>query len=139
VSICVVDCSVAVKWYVPEEHAQYASRLLDGRHELHAPDLLFPEFGNTLWKKHRLGELTQPETQSILRALLAVPIEIYSSQLLLESAVDLAVHTARTVYDNLYVALALLLDCPFVTADERLIRVLPGPGLSMDIRHVTRF
>jgi len=138
VSICVVDCSVAVKWYVPERHAQHAGRLLDGSHELHAPDLLFPEFGNTLWKKHRLGELTQPETQSILRALSAVPIEVYSSQLLLEAAVDLAVHTARTVYDNLYVALAMILDCPFVTADERLIRSLRESGLPIDIRHVTQ-
>ncbi len=138
-SICVVDCSVAVKWYVPEDHAEFASRLLDGSHELHAPDLFFPEFGNTLWKKHRLGELTQPETKSILRALWAVPIEIHSSQLLLEAAVELAVHTVRSAYECLYVALAMLLDCPLVTADERLVGALRRSGLSIDIRHVTQY
>jgi predicted nucleic acid-binding protein len=137
VSVCVVDCSVAVKWYVPEEHAEYASRLLDGSYELHAPDLLFPEFGNTLWKKHRLGELTQPETRSILGALWTVPLETHPSELLLEAAVELAVHTARTVYDCLYVVLALLLDCPFVTADQRLVNALRKFGASLDIRHVT--
>lgn len=138
-SVCIVDCSVAVKWYVAEQHSEFASRLLDGSHELHAPDLFFPEFGNTLWKKHRLGELTQTETRSILRALCRVPLETHSSELLLEAAVEMALHTDRSVYDSLYVALAMLLDCPFVTADQRLVSALQRSGLSADIRHVTRF
>jgi predicted nucleic acid-binding protein len=135
VSICVVDCSVALKWYIPEPHAESASQLLDGRHELHAPDLLLPEFGNCLWEKIRLGELTASESQTILRALEKVPLEIHSSELLLEAALELALHTARTVYDSLYVALAILLDCPFVTADRRLVSALARSGLSVDVRH----
>ena len=138
-SVCIVDCSVAVKWYVSEQHSEFASRLLDGSHELHAPDLLFPEFGNTLWKKHRLGELTQTETRSILRALCTVPLETHPSEVLLKAAVELALHTDRSVYDSLYVALAMLLDCPFVTADQRLVSALQRSGLPADIRHVTRF
>ena len=137
-SICVVDCSVALKWYVPEPHAESASQLLDGRHELHAPDLLLPEFGNCLWKKIRLGELTASESQTILRALQTVPLEIHSSELLLEAALELALHTTRTVYDSLYVALAILLDCPFVTADRRLVSALARSGLSVDVRHVAQ-
>ena len=35
---CVVDASVAVKWYVPEIHSARAERLLDQANELHAPD-----------------------------------------------------------------------------------------------------
>ena len=138
-SVCVVDCSVALKWYVPEKHSEPAGRLLDGSHELHAPDLLLPEFGNCLWKKCRLGELTKTETRSILRALGTVPIRIHSSELLLEAALELALHTARTVYDSLYIALAMLLDCPFVTADQRLVSALRRSSLSVDIRHVSRY
>ena len=137
-SVCVFDCSVALKWYIPEPHAESASQLLDGGHELHAPDLLLPEFGNCLWKKCRLGELTPTETRSILGALGEVPIEIHSSELLIEAALELALHTARTVYDSLYVALAMLLDCQFVTADQRLANALQRSGLSIDVRHVSR-
>lgn len=35
----VVDASVAVKWFVPEIHTDASLRLLDGNHELLAPDL----------------------------------------------------------------------------------------------------
>lgn len=137
-STCVVDCSVALKWYIPEPHAESASQLLDGRHELHAPDLLLPEFGNCLWKKIRLGELTANEGRTIIRALENVPLEVHSSELLLEAALELALHTARTVYDSLYVALAILLDCPFVTADRRLVNALVKSSLSVDVRHVAQ-
>jgi predicted nucleic acid-binding protein len=139
VNVCVVDCSVALKWYVPEKHSEPASRLLDGSHELHAPDLLLPEFGNCLWKKWRLGELTETETRSILRAFGKVPIGIHSSEVLLEAALELALHTARTVYASLYVSLAMLLECPFVTADQRLVSALRRTGLSPDIRHISRY
>lgn len=137
-SICVVDCSVALKWYVPEPHAESASQLLDGSHELHAPDLLLPEFGNCLWKKVRLGELTANESRTILRALETLPLEIHSSEPLLEAALELALHTARTIYDSLYIALAMLLDCSFVTADQRLVGALSRSSLSVDVRHVAQ-
>lgn len=138
-SICVVDCSVALKWYVPEPHAESASQLLDGYHELHAPDLLLPEFGNCLWNKVRLGELTANESRTILRALGTVPLEIHSSELLLEAALELALHTARTVYDSLYVALSMLLECPFVTADRRLFRALRASCPTAEIEHIAHY
>lgn len=42
----VIDASVAVKWYLPEVFEQEASRLLNGRHELHVPELILPEIGS---------------------------------------------------------------------------------------------
>lgn len=54
----VVDASVAVKWYVQEEHSVNAERLLDGSFELNAPELICPEFGSIIWKKYRKGDLT---------------------------------------------------------------------------------
>ncbi len=135
-SVFVVEPSVAVKWYVPESHAQSAVKLLDDRSQLHAPDLLFPEFANTLLKKQRRGELKPEEISSILTALETVPLEIHSSQLLLEGAIELAASTGRTVYDSLYVALALLLDCPVVTADEQLVSAMTRADLSSSVQHV---
>ena len=52
-SVFVVDASVVVKWFVPEIHSDAARRLLVLPHEYVAPDLLFAETANTIWKKIR--------------------------------------------------------------------------------------
>lgn len=72
----VVDASVAVKWFVPEVHAIQALRLLEGSHDLLAPDLLLAEAGNILRKKCRLGELEAPQAADILQALRRSALEI---------------------------------------------------------------
>ncbi|MEK6604283.1 MAG: type II toxin-antitoxin system VapC family toxin, partial [Nitrospirota bacterium] len=53
----VVDASVAVKWLVPEIHADAARRILSPNNELLAPDLIWAEVGNVIWKKWRCGEV----------------------------------------------------------------------------------
>jgi predicted nucleic acid-binding protein len=57
----VVDSSVAMKWFVPENHSADARRILTGYQagELTflAPDLIYVEVGNVVWKKHRLQGL----------------------------------------------------------------------------------
>src|SRR5947199_4790019 len=113
----VVDASVAIKWFVPEVHSEEALRLLSSGCELLAPDLLPAEFGNILWKKTRKGEIGAPKAVEILRALPEIPIHLSVASALLEPAYLLATKFARTVYDSLYLALALLEECPMVTAD----------------------
>ncbi len=129
-SACVVDASVAIKWYVPEAHSEKALRLLAlqqaGSLSLHVPDLFVSESGNILWKKVRTGELERPEAQRIAQALLAVPKVVHPAGALLPSALNLACSLGRTVYDSLYLALAASLDCGVVTADRRLWNALNG-------------
>ncbi len=135
----VVDSSVAVKWYVPEVHAESAVNLLDGGYELHGPDLLLPEFGNSLWKKFWRKELTDKEVKSILSAFAAVPLQIHSSQEIIEAAVEISLKTGRTVYGSLYLALAVALSCSLVTADERLFNSLQSSPFATHIQHVKQF
>ncbi len=120
----VVDASVAVKWFVPEVHHRAALRLLDGSHEWLAPDLLLPEFGNIIWKKTRRGEITQDEGRQIVRAFRKVPIQIHSSANLLEPAFEIANRMHRSVYDSVYLALAILQRCRMLTADRKFCEAL---------------
>ena len=90
-----------------------------------------------LCKKFRRGELTGSEVRAVVRALGNLPLQIHPSLSLLEGAVEIAIATARTVHDSLYVALAVALDCSFVTADARLLSALGRSGLSPHARHVT--
>jgi predicted nucleic acid-binding protein len=123
----VVDASVAVKWYVPENHSDDAERLLDPANELHAPELIAPEFGNIIWKKIRRGELTEKRGREIIEAFLSVPMLKYPTTPLLEVAFAGATQTGQTVYDWTYLALAISLNCRMVTADEKFYRAIqPG-------------
>jgi predicted nucleic acid-binding protein len=135
-SLYVVDSSVAIKWYVPEKHSEAAAGLLDDGHALCAPDLLPAEFGNVLWKKHRRGELTGEEVRTIVRALPLVPLHVYSSLELLEGAIEVALQTTRSVYDSVYVALALALGGTLITADARLVNALRESTLAAHVMHI---
>ncbi len=127
-SCYVVDASVAMKWFLPEVHAEAARRLLHGEHNLLVPDLFFPEFGNILWKKIQRGELDEAETQQILAALQTISLHVQHTRDYLAPAVAIACGSGRTVYDSLYVALAVRLQSPLVTADERLYNsIASGP------------
>lgn len=129
----VVDANVVAKWFVPERLSAEALRLLDGAHELATPDLMWPEVGNVLWKKARAGELTRRQAGQIIEALEKCPLTVFPSRVLLDSALEIALHTERSVYDSLYVALAVALECRLATADERLANALAGGPLA---RHV---
>jgi predicted nucleic acid-binding protein len=126
----VVDASVAVKWYVPEIDSEKASALLVTEDRLIAPDLLVAEFGNILWKKVGRGELTVQEVEGIVDAFVSTgPIIAHPSHLLLRPAVDIAITFQRTVYDALYLALAVAEQGRLITADERLVNALQGTRL----------
>lgn len=132
----VVDASVAVKWFVPEDDDESALKLLDPSNELHAPDLLIPEFGNTIWKKLQREELNPDEARTVIRALPVVPFVTHASGELLPAAFDIAVRTSRTVYDSLYISLAIALRSQLITADERFVNALSSSPFADKVRHV---
>lgn len=132
-SLYVVDASVVAKWFVPERLSDDAVRLLDDKHELASPDLMWAEVGNVLWKKCRAGQLTGPEAARIIRALDDFPVTVFPSRLVLEGALEIALGTGHSVYDSVYLALAVALDCRLVTADERFANARAGGPLA---RHV---
>ena len=117
-SALVVDASVAVKWFFPEPHAQAARHVLSGRRTLLAPELIWAEVANVLWKRVQRIELTHEAAQQILRDFKRFPLQTYPIKALLEPAWSLAVERKISVYDGLYLALAVSRDCKLVTADR---------------------
>ncbi len=117
-SSIVIDASVAVKWFLPELHAKAACRLLSTKSNLLAPDLIWSEVGNTLWKKVQRRELTEEAARNIVREFQHFPLETPPSKRLLEPAWDIAERFRITVYDSLYIALAINRGCALVTADR---------------------
>jgi predicted nucleic acid-binding protein len=125
----VVDASVAVKWFVEEELSSEARRLLRPDLELVAPDFILTEAANVLLKKVRRGEMPAEVVEEALD-LLNIFALLSRSVALVPAAFTVAKEYGRSVYDALYVAMALQEGCQIVTADKRLYKalreVLPG-------------
>ena len=115
----VVDVSVAVKWFVPEIYADAARRLLREGTTLLAPDLIWVEAANALWRKWRDKELSAEAVQGILADFRRYPLRIHSGESLYDVAWPVAQGSGRTFYDSLYLALAMSDGCLLVTADLR--------------------
>lgn len=124
----VIDASVLIKFYVPEILSDRAQEVMswvaDGKLLLLAPDLLYPETGNILWKKQRLHELTPDEVEEIVDAITSLPIKIEHSRQIMPLSVSIALHSGITVYDAMYVAVAGIYETRMITADRRLVGAL---------------
>ncbi|NPV07727.1 MAG: type II toxin-antitoxin system VapC family toxin [Anaerolineae bacterium] len=122
----VVDASVAVKWFVPEVHSDAARRLLQDGTDLLAPDLIWAEVGNVLWRKWRSGELAAEDACGILVSFRRMPLRMHAGESLYDVAWPVAYALGMTFYDSLYLALALKAGCTLVTADLRLCSAVRG-------------
>lgn len=94
--------------------------------ELHVPAFFELEIANILWKKIQRSELSRDDADFILGHLPGLPLTRHPDAPLLALAFDLADRTRRTVYDCLYLALAVHLGGRMVTADQRLHNSLTG-------------
>lgn len=129
----VVDASVAIKWFLPEIHTDAAKAVLNRNARLLAPDLIFSEMGNILWKKTRKKELTNVIAHAILNDFKKMPFEIHESEILLDKAWKIASLYDCSVYDSLYVALAETEKSRLVTADKVLYNRLKKTTLEKNL------
>ena len=123
-SLLVLDASVAVKWFLPrvgeglvDEAFHLLRRHGDGEIEFTSPDLFWPDFGNVLWKAVRLGRLSSGASAKALQQMRAQRLITVPSADLIEDAMSIALANHRTVYDSLYIALAVQSGAEFVTAE----------------------
>ena len=125
----VVDASVIAAAFFPEAHRKAAGELLVSGRELHAPDLIYAEVGNVIWKRRLRGEIDDEEAADLLTDVMGLPLEITPSKQLIAVALDLALRTGRTMYDCLYVALAAQTKTVMISNDRRLVNALAGGPL----------
>ena len=134
----VVDASVAAKLFLTGEQEALTAEAatLFQRHahaevELIVPDLFWAELGNVFCKAIRQKRFTKEEADESLRDLRSKTLHTVSSEGLLDSALALALTFGRSLYDSLYVALALEAKGQLITADEKLVNAL---GLRLPVR-----
>jgi predicted nucleic acid-binding protein len=120
----VIDASVLIKFFLPEILSGQGEKLLtqveQGEIKLKAPDLIYPEAGNILWKKHRRKELSRAEVEEISGSIESLPISIEASKPLISLAIELGMAYGITVYDSLYMVVARISESTLITADRKL-------------------
>jgi predicted nucleic acid-binding protein len=125
----VVDSSVTIRWFIKEMDYQSQaldvfSRILANEFQLFAPDLIYAEIGNIVWKLRRFQNLKPENAQKAIESFSAVNMTVISNGALLKDAYTIAIQYNRSVYDCLYIALAQREKCSFVTADEKLVNAV---------------
>ncbi len=124
--LAVIDASVAIKWVVSEPLADKAACLLD-LPVRHAPAHYLAEACNAIWAMgHIRGELTQQQCADRVAGLCKIPVIEAPLAGLAAEAARLSAELGITVYDTLYLALALKLGAPLVTADRKLFERARG-------------
>ena len=119
----VVDTSVLIKWIKTkdEELLLEAHRLLnriEARHlDVHVPALLLYEAGNILLLK---TDLDASSLDAAIDGLEGLPFIVAPPAMpLLKRAARVGKRFNLTFYDASFLALAVELDCPLITADRR--------------------
>jgi predicted nucleic acid-binding protein len=127
----VLDASVATKWAIPSaketltaEAVQLLKRYTDGDINFIVPDVFWAEVGSVLWKGIRQRRWSQAVAERAAWEIRGRNFFTVSSQELLPEALSIAFVHDRSVYDCLYVALAIRFKIEMITADEKLANAM---------------
>ena len=119
----VVDASVAVKWFAVERFFEKALELRDayinGTLELIAPSLMLYEVANAL-RFHRKLKFSREDITNAIISIKSIHIVHEPSELDWIKAAELSLKFNITIYDAIYISVALNNNCKLVTSDERL-------------------
>lgn len=116
----VLDTSIALAWYLPEEFSPEAhswqNDFLDGRVQFVVPTLHYWEIGNVLRTYVRRRELKDSVAREIYALHLEAPLDVKDPNR--ETVLDTALEYNATVYDAVYIALSLSMNIPLLTAER---------------------
>jgi predicted nucleic acid-binding protein len=122
----VLDTSVAVKWYLPEDLHDEAIGLLrraEARDvELLAPGTVQPEFFNALCGQHRREGLPLDSVRNLWGQFALDPVVLYAPEDLMPRDAEIALQTRAVIYDALFLTLAENTETVVVTADGKLLK-----------------
>jgi predicted nucleic acid-binding protein len=130
----VVDTSVVGSWLLPDEHHPEAVTALDRLKddEAFAPSLLWFELRNLLLANERRQRITPAQTAVVLNLVQQLPLWL-DSQADSDATLELALAHGLTVYDAVYLELALRRHLPLVTFDVTLAEAARRVNVVSDV------
>jgi predicted nucleic acid-binding protein len=126
--VIVVDASVAVKWYLPEEGTTQALALLRNPEQLIAPSIIKMEVSAAITRRIRDQEkpITAAEAKDHCEEWFADlsqdAVRLVPEDEILLCGIALSGKLKHPLQDCLYLAVAEMRQLPFVTADQAFIK-----------------
>lgn len=118
----VVDASVAVKWFLKEEHSEESLAILETDRKLHAPIIAECEVAGSFSRALRRGDIDTSEAQNCFeRWMLSLRTNVVSISHDREDVIaghDLALKLEHPLADCIYLAMAKRIRATLVTADK---------------------
>ena len=112
----VIDSSVIIKffskepgWMKAKEHLAIASATIE---------LAVKELGNALWKKVRRNEIALGDAFEILTTFPSA-ITVLDQRKYMKKALEIAVEHEITIYDSIFIAVAVENAYEFITCDKK--------------------
>ncbi len=127
----VIDASVALDWFLQETDSAAAQVLMDDSINevirLLAPELLFMEVAKALQSN---PSITMQLIDKAIAGLWGLKLTVVPLDgKLLKEAGRLAFRLNTTVYETLYLALAIERDCELITANEEFLEKVREAGI----------
>lgn len=120
----VLDSSLTIAWFVPDERSTPTQALLEraGEDGAVVPDFWRMEIGNALILATRRKRLTASQRADALRHLTSLPIDVDSETSLhaWDATLQLAERFRLTLYDACYLELAQRRKLPLATLNKEL-------------------
>lgn len=130
-----MDCSVSAAWVFRDEFTPAADLVLDRilDSEGHVPFIWPAEMANTVLTAERRGRVAATEIEPIAAKLNAYPIivDLGGPSLVWTRAFGLAQRRKLSLYDALYLELALRRGLPLATFDRRLREAAESEGVKL--------
>jgi predicted nucleic acid-binding protein len=131
----VLDCSVTMAWVFPDEANESTNALRDSliKDSAVVPVLWPIEVGNVLLVATRRERISADDWPRIRDDLEALPIDIdpESCDRVLDTVLPLANEYELSVYDAMYLELALRRGLPLATLDQKLIAAGKAAGVEV--------
>lgn len=121
----VIDSSAIIKFFLKEPGWEKMKSHLVASTTV---DLALKELGNALWKKVRRKEMKLDDALEILTSF-PLAVNIADQREYLARGLEIAVEHDITMYDSLFIALALKNECELVTCDNEQISVATKLGV----------
>lgn len=124
----VIDASVSARWFLMDTLSAKARQLrADYQNQIHdllAPETIIWETANALLKAERLKAILPGQADTFFLDFLSTQPGLCPAAPLVHRAMSISLRTRAGLYDCMYVVLADHEQCPFITADQRLVNNL---------------
>ena len=131
----VLDCSVAMAWVFPDEANESTDALRESllKDTAIVPALWSVEVANVLLVATRRGRISAADWPHIRDILEALPIDVdaQSCTRVLDTVLPVANEHNLSVYDAMYLELALRIGIPLATLDKKLAAAADVAGVKI--------